>query len=345
MALPRATEASPVGAGPRLVVAPDLAEEVAWRAILRAERAGRLDVRARHHERAAQAYLLPPGPARDRAFGDLALRELDELGLLDPIQAAIAERPGLASRVDLVLLARALGPTGETVTCDPSTRRVGLRVTVGRFDDPTRLRAWARHALGHAEDSLDPDFGFDPAWPRQTDGASAERLHVLWDASVDGRAARAGRPILGSSPAGHRDRLAALLPPGSEAVAAALVERCWRGERPAFALLRRWAETFLAVDGATSHGATGSGETPPEAPRATLLPGGRCPLCRFPSAVLFVPDPTLAGRVAAAHPGWQVEEGLCERCHDRYRLVPVGAATRPGEAPSATPPLSVGGHR
>jgi hypothetical protein len=327
--------------GPRLLVAPELAEEIAWRAILRAEAAGRPEVRARHHERAAAAYALPPGPARDRAFGDLAIGEVAELGLLDPLRAAVAERPDLAAGVELVLLARALGPAEETVTCDRSRRRIGLRVRVDRFDDPARLRAWARHALGHAEDSLDPSFGFEPGWELRTDGPTAERLHVLWDASVDGRAARAGRPVFGTTRQDHADRLAALLPPGHGPVAAALVERCWTGDRPDFPTLRRWAAAPLAAAGVLAGDGSGAAPDPidrPADPAVRLLPGGRCPLCRFPSVVLHEPEPPIADRIAAAHPVWRAELGCCERCHDRYRLAPpphpraAGSAAGPSAA-------------
>lgn len=308
----------PGPAGPHLVVVPELAEEIVWRAILRAERAGRPELRASHHDRAAVAYLLPPGPGRDRAFADLAARELEELHLLAPIREAVAERPALVAAVDLVLLVRALSPGEETVTCDPPGRRVGLRVTADRFDEGARARSWARHALGHAEDCLDPTFGFEPGWERGTGGAVAERLHVLWDAAIDGRAARAGRPVFGSSRDGHRARLAALLPAGQERTAVRLVDRCWDGERPSFGTLRRWAEAPRPV----SFGAGTVAAWPQGIVGPARLPGGRCPLCRFPSAVLIVPDPSVAATIAAAHPGWPAETGCCQRCHDRYRLVP-----------------------
>lgn len=311
----------PVTSTPRLALAPELAEEIAWRAILRAEQAGRPELRARHHERGAAAYLLPPGSARDRAFAELARQEVEELDLLAPVRAAVLERPLLAGSIDLVLLSRALGPSDETVTCDPASRRLGLRATPDRFVDPIRLRAWARHAFGHAEDSLDPSFGFEPGWERSVDPATAERLHVLWDASIDGRAAEAGRPVVGVSRDVHLGRLVGLLPPGGARTAAVLVERCWSGPRPDFETLRRWAEA--------PHDA---GDSPPDRKAApvphegrcepTLLPGRRCPLCRFPSAVLLVPSGALAASIARAHPGWQPEAGVCERCSDRYRLAP-----------------------
>jgi hypothetical protein len=323
-ALPPASRSpAPPGPGvPLVVLAPDLAEEIAWRAILRAERAGRPEIRARHHERAAAAYAVPPGRLRDRLFARLAADEVEELGLLEPVRTALAEHPAVAEAVEVVLLARATSRGGETVTADRAGRRAGLRALAERFDDPAGLLAWARHALGHLDDSLDPAFGFDPDWERTADGATAERLHVLWDASIDGRAARAGRPVFGSSREGCRARLAALLPPGLEPVAAALVDRCWSSERPAFADLRRWAERPPTALG--GHPA-GDRDDLPEArgvPAGSLLPGGRCPLCRFPSSVLHVPDPATATTIADAHPGWRPELGVCERCHDRYRLVP-----------------------
>ncbi|HWP62992.1 MAG TPA: hypothetical protein VNO86_05935, partial [Candidatus Binatia bacterium] len=328
---------SPSPGRPVLVVAPDLAEEIAWRAVLRAERAGRPDARLRHHERAARAYAVPPGRIRDRLFARLAADEVEEFRLLDPVRTALAERPALGEALDVVLLARAPSPAGETVTGDRARRRAGIRAIAERFDDPAALLAWARHALGHLEDTLDPAFGFDPGWERWADGASAERLHALWDASVDGRAARAGRPVFGSSADGCRRRLVALLPPGSDAVAADLVDRCWRGDRPDFATLRAWAEGRYPTTVAP-------GSAPGGRPDGSLLPAGRCPLCRFPSSVLHVPDPPTASTIAEAHPGWRPELGVCERCHDRYRLVPP---PRPRLVPAAgqETPIESGGPR
>src|SRR3989337_877980 len=71
----------------------------------------------------------------------------------------------------------------------PARRRIGVSFQARRFDDPAGLRAWARHALGHTEDAIDPDFGFEPGWDGLPGrGRLAARLHALRDASIDTRA-------------------------------------------------------------------------------------------------------------------------------------------------------------
>lgn len=286
-----------------LRIDPSFAEALAWRALQRLEALGERDALDVHHRRAADVYTLPGGVLRERAFAALALREITDLRLLAPIADALRERPAVASRADRALVGEADGRAGEGVTCDTAGRSLGLRLTAARFDDPGELFGWCRHALGHAEDTLDPSFGFEPGWDASgVDAALATRLHALWDVSVDGRAARAARPVPGASPARHEVAIAALLPVAYRSVATSVVERLWSGERPSFAELRD-----LAADPARLVGAA-----------SAVLPAGRCPLCSFPSGSLVVPEADLAAVIAREYPTWRRETGLCERCLDRY---------------------------
>lgn len=300
-----------------LRVEPPLAEALAWRALTRLEAAGEPGPLAEHHRWAAPLYELDEGPARDAAFRRLGEREVLELGVLEPLEAAFAERADLVERIEQLLVGEAAGSAQEGATCDRGGRRIGLRALLHRFDDPGRLRAWARHALAHAADTLDPAFAWEPGWDEGAAGAGpiAERLHLLWDISIDGRAWRGDLPAdpvaAETARARHETVLARLFPGAGAAALGALVERLWSGDRPTFPELRAWAGE--------------PGQLGPEASAADgRLAPGRCPLCSFPSHDLTVPDPAVAADVAREYPRWRPSQGLCGRCLDRYAFARIG---------------------
>lgn len=303
------TATTPVRAEVR--VDPVLAESAVW-GVLSSGSPADGEARARHDRRCAHAYRIADAAERDAAFAAIARSEFAELGLADPLLEALDERPPLAERTRLLLVGQARASHDEGVTCEPGGAHLGVRLEPRRFVDRAGLLGWARHALGHAEDTLDPAFGFVPGWDGDGGGAQVRtaaqaRLHRLWDVSVDGRLAAVGRAGPRSS-ARHRQRLAADLPGASPAVVDAAFARLWDGPRPDFPTLMAWAARPATL-------ATGL-----EGREAALPRPDRCPLCRFPSDDVVVPDPAIAERVIAEYPDWRPEHGLCGRCGDRYRF-------------------------
>ena len=283
--------------------------EAAVRALLAAGMPARPDALAAHRARSDALYEIDDRAARDAAFGRLALAEFDDLGLVEPLGRAVAERPALAGRVRTLLIGESRGPFDEGVTCEPGGEHLGIRIDLARFAAAADLLAWARHAMGHAEDTLDPAFGFVPGWEERTGGrtgAMPGRLHRLWDVTVDARLAAGGR--LPSAPARrrHRERIAADLAGISPDTVDAVLELLWDGPRPAFPVLLAWAAR-PAVLVATA------------APKEPGLPRpDRCPLCRFPSDDVVPPEPSIAELVVVDYPDWRPDLGLCGRCTDRY---------------------------
>ncbi len=290
---------------------PALAEGLAWRMLTRLEAAGDPAPIAEHHRRAAPVYELADQAEREAAFLRLAEREVRELRVLEPVEAALAERPELVERIELLLVGEAQNRAQEGATCDGTRRRIGLRASLVRFDDPIGLRGWARHVFAHAADTLDPAFAYEPGWDEGIEAAGpAERLHLLWDISLDGRAAREGRAP-GVPRRRHEAAVATLFTALTPDGVGSTVERLWTGARPTFPELRAWA----AEPGRPGARRSAVGGEPWS---------GRCPLCSFPSHDLVVPDPETTAQVTREYPDWRPELGVCSRCLDRYAFARIG---------------------
>jgi hypothetical protein len=262
----------------------------------------RSDAHRAHRRRADAAYAIDDTVERDAAFGRLAVREFEELRLAEPILVAIAERPNVARAARVVLVGEAGGRLDEGVTCEAGGAHLGFRVDPARFGNPGDLLGWARHVLGHAEDTLDPGFGFEPGWEEGAGGsiaaATRARLHRLWDVTIDARLATAGfLPDLATLD--RRGRIAADLPGvgGRHRPGRAAPGNC--PGRPSGPL------RLLAV-----------------ARLASITPRSRADRarCAGSRATTSSPDPAISVLVAADYPDWRPADGLCGRCADRYHF-------------------------
>lgn len=300
-----------------LHVDPAFAEAVVWRVLSGAAGRGagpaqpRHDAFAEHRRRADAIYELDGEAARETAFSRLALGEFERLGLSEPFLVAIAERPPVAERVRVVLVGQARGHD-EGVTWEPGGRHLGIRVDGARFADTDGLLPWARHALGHAEDTIDQAFGYRPGWEETAVGRVASgtqtRFHRLWDVTVDGRLAAAGLLYDASVIHDHRNALGADLAGVAPDTIDVVFASLWDGPVPTFTQLLAWAARPIELVAAMVPG-------DPGLPRPD-----RCPLCRFPSDDVDIPVHPIAVLVAADYPDWRPELGLCGRCSDRYRF-------------------------
>ena len=307
---------------------PALVEEAVLRAM-----AGHPEERAFRRAR-DRLYLLPEGEARERAFADLHAQWFEQLGLGEPIRAALAELPLLAEACAQCVVARALtrhdegadllvdDRRGETVR-----RSTAIRLRATAFEAPQALLAMLRAELLHVADMVDPAFGYDPELPQVDGGPSyaqllRDRYRALWNASVAGRLMRRGLATDELVAEARRAFAAAFPMLGSEGDAA--FARYFELDAP------RHAELLGFAVAPRPHGEA-----------APLVPGGRCPLCRFPT---YAPEaeperlpPDLVQRIAADFPAWQPAQGLCRQCADLYRgraLSQAALATLPGWKPA-----------
>lgn len=300
----------------RIEYAPALLEAVVLAHVRRLEAAGD-PVPARELQRDTHDLYLLDEAARERGFVKLHGEAFRKHGFEEPLREALGERPELAGLVARVQLFVAPEARLEEVDLNPpgSTERI-LRIRVGawRFAQPKILREYLARQLVHVADLLDPAFGYEhlarlsdrPA----EDGLLRDRYRVLWELSVAGRLARAGR-----CPDAERARvtgeLDALYGTASTTARARIFARFFDGPRPTHADLLACAHDtrrLFALAG-----------VPHE--RAGPMPGSPCPLCRFPSHSWSARlDDAVVAAVRSDFPSWSPATPICERCSDLYEL-------------------------
>lgn len=183
----------------RVDYAPTLLEEAVLLAIV-----GRPEERLFRRER-DPLYGTQDSDLREARFRSFHREWFLRLGLGDPVEQALNERPILAESTRCCLVAAAPGrkdesaelfvsPPGEGLD-DSERHSIGLTIRATSFLDAESLLSLLRHELLHIADMLDPDFGYTPDSLMADDGdvrttQLQERYRVMWDATIDGRLVR-----------------------------------------------------------------------------------------------------------------------------------------------------------
>ena len=291
-----------------LSFSPDLAEEAVLLAV-----AGRAEEPSFRRAR-DPIYRLAPED-RESAFTQLHQNWLLRLSLDRPVRLALDELPELAEATARCLVSRAFSRTDETVDLlvaleEPtrSGRSILIRVRATALQDGSKLLGWLRSELLKVSDMLDPSFGYEPALPVSGDPAgerlARERYRAIWEVSAAGRLMRRGTAAPEASDVARRTFVAAF--PMLRETRDENFRRFFTGEVHTHA---EWA-AFATAPGGTDES-------------ASLVPGGRCPLCRFPT---HAPEPApqslspeVVTRIVLDFPTWRVSAGLCRQCADLYR--------------------------
>lgn len=267
----------------------------------------------RYRKAADRLYIQHVDPeSRLVAFRVLYARLFEELGCAKAIEEVAA---GLAGRIADVLVSRAWTPSEEGAELSADKRTLGLRLLPVRFTSPVDLERFLCHEMERITDMLDESFGYgaglgEGAVRRRS---MAERFGFLWDCSIDGRTARAGRAPW-RTPEEYEETCRRLFPVLAP-VAAAVVGRLWDGERPDYPML------VQMTAGPAALAAWAGVAQAEEVPGSGLQPGMPCPLCGFPThawAASF--DPQVVRLIQADFPTWQARQGACERCVEGYAV-------------------------
>ncbi|MBI2985338.1 MAG: hypothetical protein HYY45_01085 [Deltaproteobacteria bacterium] len=288
-----------------------------------------------HRER-DRLYGITDAEERERAFQDFHGAWFFRLGLSEQIEKAFGEQPLLSSSVKGCLVARAPGKReeGGELFVNPEEklsgreqRTVSIFLLPESLLNPSVLLTFLRHELLHITDMLDPGFGYERELPAAEAGPThvrllKERYRALWDATIDGR----------------------------------MVRRGWAPESLRAERLCDFRQTFPMFGEETEDLFSRFFDREPHShaelvafildPRALAAvpeahhPGGRCPLCGFPTYA-FEPHPEclssdVIGQITQDFPRWHPSHGLCGQCAELYRarrLSVAAAMLLPGSLP------------
>lgn len=292
---------------------------------------------ARFTRQREKLYDLLDPEERNAAFFKLNLEWFREWGLERALTEVTAEFPLLASALAVLAFRKARGkpeegaelfvkrhsssgwwPAPDGSEAGPAVVRTGvLALLPDRFIQDDRLAGFLRHELTHLQDMVDPAFGYAPELrvpghnPAQQ-RLARERYRLLWDITIDGRLARAGRATHGTRER-HESAFHRAYAFWPDAKRHQVFEELWAASVPRHERLEA-----LATD-------------PRDLFRAHQpLPGAPCPLCGFPTfawADTAALSPAICETIQAGFPHWTSEQGACARCVETYQ------ASRPGALP------------
>jgi len=292
---------------------PGLFEEAVFLAV------GRHAEAKRFHKERSPLYGITSAEEREHAFQNFHRAWFFRLGLSEQIEKALAEQPLLSSSVQSCLVARAPGKGEEGAELfvnsdqrlnEKERRTISIFLRPESFLDPLALLALLRHELLHIADMLDPSFGYEPVLPGAGAGPTHDRLQkeryrVLWDAIIDGRMVRRGwaPESLRAERLSEFGRVFPMFGEESKNLFSRFFDReaHTHAELVAFVLDPKSFDEVLR----------------------SPQPGGRCPLCGFPTYVFEhkpeeLPAEALA-QITQDFPRWHPSDGLCIQCADLYR--------------------------
>jgi hypothetical protein len=296
------------------------------------ERRGHSEPFSAFHKDADALYELPTNH-QYAAFNDLHAAYFERLGFLAPFETTLREFPAFQSCIGVIYVAQVVAASDESVDLtrprDANAKRdIGVRVRAERMLDAPRLETYLRHEWTHLNDLLDPGFRASEraAWNVRSateEHLLRERYRALWCATIDGRIERLGK-VAAAAKAARRadfDRLYRRIPDELRTLA---FDRLWDGARLPHPDLMALAESFETVRRFAETGVVAP--TPADATERVSEPadGAPCPLCRFPTFRWVLPtdaDALIAERIREDFSSWRPEEGVCERCFERYEMI------------------------
>jgi hypothetical protein len=265
----------------------------------------------RFHRERERLYAILDPDERNTAFFNLHLDWFREWGLEKLITDLLKEFPLLPEKLAVLAVRKTRNKNddgAELYVNETGQRSAILALRPESFERDAALRDYVRHEFTHLSDMLDPAFGYAPTLDLPgLNGAqqrlARERYRLLWDITIDGRLAAAGR-----SPMQPREQHAAAFARGYS---------FWSADRQ--------AETFESLwhDAAPNHANFLALIADPRGLRDAHRPepGASCPLCDFPTfqwADATVLPPAILQRITAEFPAWQPEQSLCSRCLETY---------------------------
>jgi hypothetical protein len=250
---------------------------------------------------------------RNAAFFKLHLAWFREWGLEKLLTGLLKEFPLLPVSLELLAFRQARGKhdEGAELYVNESGARNGvIALRPERLKNDGGITALLRHELTHLHDMVNPEFGYQPHLQMTVSSLGQprliiERYRVLWDITIDGRLARAGRSTIAS----RDQRLAEFtraFPFWSQMQLSAAFDLLWTTSAPTHHTLAQLVSDPRGLRSATAP-----------------IPGAPCPLCGFPTfdwAVTNNLPAAVLAIVSVEFPSWSATKGLCNRCLEAYQV-------------------------
>ncbi|HNO80084.1 MAG TPA: hypothetical protein PKN33_18710 [Phycisphaerae bacterium] len=261
------------------------------------------------------AYTLEDHEHREMAFNQLSSQWFFELGLQEPLQELLAERPLIERNVSICYVREASGARKQGAelyvkeSSGDSTRSCTSMVEIcpETLLDSIELRETLRSDLLKISDMLDETFAYSPELPpadRPRQNLIRDRYRALWDMYVVSRLNNENRLSQ------KQDRIACNRftqaftsqgqPPNTKCLDALL-----KLEKVDHRQLLEWAVEPRSLPGWSLSESDAD------------KPGQACPLCGFPTYDWYPTqsmDRAWADRVARSLPGWTIKDGMCRQC-------------------------------
>ena len=297
----------------RIEFQPQLVEEAVLRAV-----AGHPDASLFWGER-DRLYECADNDHREPAFQNFNQSWLNRLGLGKPLQQVFALWPILTDSTSRCVLIKARSKKNigaelyivpdESGLNERERRTIALQLTPELLSHSQQLLDFLRHELFHLVDMLDPDFGYEPNFPKTDAGPAYDsflqvRYGVLWDIIIDGRLYRRGwLPQLARER--HFDIFKRTFAGSEEKVEAAF----------SFFFDRNSHTHRELVDFAQHPNEWLTGSTVNDSSK------GRCALCHCPTFHLISPtelQSELAAKITEHYPAWNSSQSICRQCADLF---------------------------
>src|SRR5690606_4534762 len=238
---------------------------------------------------------------REWGLEELLLSLLKEYPLLPPALATLAFRKARTRKEE----------GAELHVSEENGRSAVVAMRPERFEADHAVASLLRHEFMHLSDMVNPAFGYSrelnlPGIHATQQRITRERYRVLWDITIDGRLANAGRSDASGQLRAHHEAIFHRAFFWSEEKRCQVFESHWNNPSPRHADL-----IALAAD-------------PRDLSHANApVPGSLCPLCQFPTfdwANLAEVSPQALERLRAEFPRWTPAQGACARCVEIYEL-------------------------
>jgi hypothetical protein len=297
----------------RIELQPQLVEDSVLRAI-----AGHTDARLFWKER-DRLYEMPESDDREKAFQSLNRSWFARLCLDKPLREVLSLWPILTTSTSrcVLLKARSTKNMGaelyyvpqESGLSECERRTIAVQLMPALLPQSQQFLDFLRHELLHLVDMLDPDFGYEPNFPKADAGPAYDallqtRYGVLWDITIDGRLFQRGWLPL-SARARHFDIFKRTFTGSAEKIETAFSD-------------------FFDHNSHTHRELVEFAQKPNKWLSASPMNDstkGRCALCHFPTFDLIKPDKLrfdVSVEIKKHYPAWNASRSICRQCADLY---------------------------